>query len=134
MFRIASLVEGRISRKTFWQRFLGLWLAALVIFAIPVVANEIFGSGAPADVTAGVSDGAVAKPGPIAMLFHLLCIALIIASVTAVPIPRFHDRNKSGWRVLLILLPYIGFLWVLGECGLLQGTKEENEYGLPPEN
>jgi uncharacterized membrane protein YhaH (DUF805 family) len=132
MFRIASLVEGRISRKTFWLRFGGLWLAALVIFAIPVIAGQVSGVEAPA---VNFSDLASAPPpGPGTMLFHLLGLALILASVTVIPIPRFHDRDKSGWRVLLILLPYIGFLWVIGECGLMPGTNEENEYGLPPED
>jgi hypothetical protein len=34
---------------------------------------------------------------------------------------RFRDRGKSGWWALLYIVPGIGWLWILIECGFLPG-------------
>jgi hypothetical protein len=34
---------------------------------------------------------------------------------------RLHDRNKSGWWAALYLLPFVGWLWLVIECGILPG-------------
>ena len=50
----------------------------------------------------------------------------------AVGVKRWHDRNKSGWWMLIILVPVIGSLWYLIECGFLKGTTGPNTYGPDP--
>ena len=50
----------------------------------------------------------------------------------AVAVKRYHDRNKSGWWVLIVFLPVIGGLWYLIECGFLRGTPGPNTYGPDP--
>ncbi len=53
----------------------------------------------------------------------------------AVLVKRWHDREKSGWMVLLILIPVVnivGFFWTLIECGFLEGTIGPNRYGPDP--
>jgi uncharacterized membrane protein YhaH (DUF805 family) len=40
----------------------------------------------------------------------------------AVAVKRDHDRDKSGWWILIIFLSVIGALWYLIECGFLRGT------------
>ncbi len=45
---------------------------------------------------------------------------------------RYHDRNKSGWWVLIVFVPVIGGLWYLIECGFLRGTPGPNNYGPDP--
>jgi uncharacterized membrane protein YhaH (DUF805 family) len=57
---------------------------------------------------------------------------LVIWPSLAVSIKRWHDRNKSGWWVLISLVPFIGWLWALIETGALPGTIGPNEYGLDP--
>jgi len=47
-------------------------------------------------------------------------------------VKRYHDRDKSGWWVLIIFLPVIGALWYLIECGFLRGTDGNNAYGPDP--
>lgn len=49
----------------------------------------------------------------------------------AVQVRRWHDRNKSGWWVLLNFIPIIGFFWVLIENGFLVGTSssQANRFG-----
>ena len=47
-------------------------------------------------------------------------------------IKRFHDRDKSGWWVLLNLVPVIGWLWALIDNGFLRGTDGPNRFGENP--
>lgn len=46
-------------------------------------------------------------------------------------IKRWHDRGKSGWWVLIVLVPIIGAVWALIETGFLSGDETANRYGLP---
>ena len=50
----------------------------------------------------------------------------------AVLVKRWHDRDKSGWWVLITLIPFIGWIWQLIECGFLDGTPGSNKYGPSP--
>jgi len=61
--------------------------------------------------------------------------ALVLASlwpILAVQVKRWHDRNKSGWWVLINLIPVIGGVWSLVENGFLKGTGGPNRYGPNP--
>jgi len=40
----------------------------------------------------------------------------------AVFVKRWHDCDKSGWWILVNLIPVIGWLWTLIECGFFEGT------------
>ena len=50
----------------------------------------------------------------------------------AIGIKRWHDRDKSGWMMLIGFIPYIGALWTLIECGCLRGTEGANRFGGDP--
>ncbi len=50
----------------------------------------------------------------------------------AVFIKRWHDRDKSGWMMLINLIPFVGWIWTLIECGFLDGTQGPNKYGASP--
>ena len=39
-----------------------------------------------------------------------------------------HDRNKSGWTILITLIPFIGALILLIMC-IPEGDKDENKFG-----
>jgi uncharacterized membrane protein YhaH (DUF805 family) len=54
---------------------------------------------------------------------------LLLWPALAVSIKRWHDRNKSGWWVLVGLLPLVGWIWVLIENGMLRGTMGPNRFG-----
>ena len=47
-------------------------------------------------------------------------------------IKRWHDRDKSGWWTLINLIPVVGTLWTLVECGFLRGTAGANRFGPNP--
>jgi len=59
---------------------------------------------------------------------------LVLWPAIAVSVKRWHDRDKSGWWVLLSLVPLIGWLWALIENGLLRGTPGANRFGPPQDS
>ena len=46
----------------------------------------------------------------------------------AVSIRRLHDVGKSGWFLLIILIPSIGAIWLL-VLACIEGNKFENKWG-----
>jgi uncharacterized membrane protein YhaH (DUF805 family) len=97
--------EGRVSRKVFW-------LYGLLLL-IPVY------------LIAGVAFAISAKLGLI------VAIPLYIVAVWvgfAIQIKRWHDRDKSGWWMLLSLIPLVN-IWAFIETGFLRGTEGENRFG-----
>ena len=64
-------------------------------------------------------------------------VALLVLIVAfwislAIAVKRWHDRGKSGWWVLIALVPVIGGFWYIIECGFLKGTTGANAYGADP--
>jgi len=105
--------EGRVNRKQFW-----LWLI-LPLTAIGILLALVDGATGDYDPETGI--------GLLSGIFALLSL---IPSVI-VYIKRFHDRDKSGWWVLIGLIPIIGAIWLLIELGFLQGTPGPNRFGPP---
>src|SRR6476619_2368481 len=52
----------------------------------------------------------------IGVLSGIFALASLIPAVI-VYIKRFHDRDKSGWWVLIGFIPIIGAIWLLIEVG-----------------
>jgi uncharacterized membrane protein YhaH (DUF805 family) len=63
-------------------------------------------------------------------LSGLFVLASIIPAIL-VDIKRWHDRDKSGWWMLITLVPIIGAIWLLIELGFLKGTPGPNQFGSP---
>jgi tetraacyldisaccharide 4'-kinase len=57
-------------------------------------------------------------------------LAILIPSI-AVTVRRLHDINKSGWMILVSLIPFIGGIWLL-ILMCLEGTLGPNDYGEDP--
>ena len=64
-------------------------------------------------------------------LFSGIFALLSLIPAIIVHIKRFHDRDKSGWWVLIGLIPIIGAIWLLIELGFLKGTPGPNRFGSP---
>jgi uncharacterized membrane protein YhaH (DUF805 family) len=62
----------------------------------------------------------------------VIVFVIVLWITISIGVRRFHDRNKSGWWVLIALVPVIGGLWYLIECGFLKGTTGPNNYGPDP--
>jgi uncharacterized membrane protein YhaH (DUF805 family) len=58
-------------------------------------------------------------------------IAVIIPSI-GVAIRRLHDTNKSGWFILLGLIPFVGFI-ILIVFYAMEGTNGPNDHGAAAE-
>lgn len=77
-----------------------------------------------ASVIAGASLGALT------VLPVIVLIALLVPSI-AVSIRRLHDLDKSGWWVLLALIPLIGAI-ILLIWSIKRGTVGLNRFGADP--
>jgi uncharacterized membrane protein YhaH (DUF805 family) len=99
---------GRSSRKEFWM-FQLLFVAAFIVCAV-------------LSVLIGAEGAAV-----------LLALGLLgtVVPLIAVEVRRFHDQGKSGWFVLLNIIPYIGWA-IVCVFMLLPGAEDDNKYGPNP--
>lgn len=97
--------EGRASLSAYW------WYA-LALFVVDIVL-EIF----------SVAIGSL----PLTMLI-LLVMFVVGLSGLSVAVRRLHDTDKSGWMLLLGLIPFIGGIIVL-VLMLLPGTPGQNRFG-----
>jgi uncharacterized membrane protein YhaH (DUF805 family) len=64
------------------------------------------------------------------ILIILAALALILPSL-AVGVRRLHDTGKSGWFILISLVPFIGSLILLIFMAT-DGNPETNQYGPSP--
>ena len=64
-------------------------------------------------------------------VFNLLYNLLILIPSLAVAVRRLHDVGKSGWVLLIGLIPLVGAIWLL--ILLLRDSEAgENKYGPNP--
>ena len=103
--------EGRINRQPFW-------MATLVLVVINIIASVV--------ITALFGDSTLVQ-----LLQFLVALALLYPSL-AVAAKRWHDRDKSGWWTLIVLIPLVGPLWYVIECGFLRGTDGPSRFGPDP--
>lgn len=134
-------VTGRINRGTYWfAQF--IWSIAFVFFACAGLWI------ADRDMTATQDK-----------LFYILSVPIIfglVYSTCAIAMKRFHDRDKSGWWIVPLILipsppgdiveritgkPYgdvwsivsgLILLWACVELGFLAGTATQNRFGDAP--
>ena len=103
--------NGRSRRKEFWMWVLFVILATIVLTILDSIlglgGRTVAGPSSSATPTmTSFGYGAAASGGILTMIFSL---AILIPNL-AVSVRRLHDTNRSGWWILLPLLPYgIGF-------------------------
>ncbi|MBC8355354.1 MAG: DUF805 domain-containing protein [Planctomycetes bacterium] len=104
--------QGRIPRRVYWATTLAL---LFVFYAIVFAVVSLFGPDSNVPT----------------IVFLMLYIPLIWVSL-AIQVKRWHDRDKSGWWILVGVIPIIGPLWAFAETGCLRGTVGPNSYGADP--
>jgi uncharacterized membrane protein YhaH (DUF805 family) len=105
--------KGRIGRQTYWLNYLGMMVIfSMIFFAL------IWALGGQTE-------------SPIFSIMTLVLYIPIIWISFALTVKRWHDRNKSGWWLLIIFVPLIGPIWSFIENGCLAGDVESNNYGAP---
>ena len=102
-------LDGRIDRRTWWLWGVAAPLGLALYFTVLLR-------------VVGMSPRATEVAVNLALLWPAL----------AVSVKRWHDRGKSGWWVLVALVPLAGWLWVLIENGLLRGDAGPNRFGDAP--
>jgi uncharacterized membrane protein YhaH (DUF805 family) len=122
--RLLLSLDGRITRRDYWLRGVLPLLVGLVVLAalLPV---EAFVRFVP-------STYAMAHPFAIITPLSYVEIAAATWISIAVGAKRYHDRNRSGWFLLIYFIPVIGPLWVWIELGFLRGTNGPNRFGRDP--
>src|ERR1700681_2391096 len=118
--RLLFSFEGRISRAPYW----------LVLLAVLFIDSAAFGAVGGVELLDGDTI-AVERKGA-SRFWALLVVLLSLWIGLVVTVKRWHDRNKSGRWVLLNLVPVVGWLWTLVECGFLKGTTGPNRFGQDP--
>lgn len=64
------------------------------------------------------------------LVFYIVFLLCLMWAALASSVKRYHDRNKSGWWVLVVLIPFLGPIIQLVELGFLPGIDEGNMYGV----
>ena len=94
--------SGRASKSEYWW----FWLYNIILYLLQFVFQ-----------------------GDLALLLYLVVIANFIPMIAA-GVRRIHDSNKSGWHLLIGVIPLIG-LWVLVILAQ-DGSKGKNRFGPKP--
>jgi len=106
-------IDGRFNRAKYWLAYLPLELVSL----LATYGDFLTGS---LDTETGI--------GPISGLASILMLWPSIS----IMVKRCHDRDRSGWFLLILLIPLIGGLWILVELGFMKGTTGDNRFGTDP--
>ena len=118
--------EGRITRSAYWLKFT---LPYIVIFgALTALGMMLAGPTDAYGMPMGPPSTAATIVNAITGLFGLVALWPSLA----VAAKRWHDRGKSGWWTLIVLVPIVGSIWMLVECGFLRGTDGANRFGADP--
>jgi uncharacterized membrane protein YhaH (DUF805 family) len=99
--------QGRAARSEFWWFVLFYFLVNLVIIAIGSLSETLGG-----------------------ILNFIVWLGLLLPSL-AVSIRRLHDTDRTGWWILLYLIPVIGTI-VLIIFFAQRGTHGDNRFGPDP--
>jgi uncharacterized membrane protein YhaH (DUF805 family) len=108
--------NGRARRKEYWMWTLYYTIVLLFAMVLDNVLGlnfELFGQ----DLGYG-------------WLYVTIGITHLIPGLGIV-VRRLHDVGKSGWFYLIILIPLIGFIWIL-VLFCTEGDKEDNKWGSNP--
>lgn len=104
--------SGRARRKEYW-----MFVLFNVIFAI---------IAAILDNALGIAIKGIGY-GPIYGLYALV----VLLPGLGVAVRRLHDVGKSGWMILVVLIPIIGAIWLLVLL-VSDSVPGENKYGPNP--
>ena len=118
--------SGRSRRKEYWMFALFQFIVAMVLVAVMFAG----GFGSVNEMTGQAEPGTLFYIG--IGLLVIFGLGSFIPSL-AVSVRRFHDQDKSGWFLLLQLIPYIGGIIVLVFM-CLDGTRGPNRFGPDPKD
>lgn len=104
--------QGRASRSQYWYFVLFSFLISLAISIVTGILGSILGTSI------------------FSFLSVIYSLAVLVPSV-CLAIRRLHDSGKSGWFLLLGLIPLIGAI-ILIVLMVLDSEADRNQYGPNP--
>ncbi|MGD1086887.1 MAG: MFS transporter, partial [Verrucomicrobiota bacterium] len=124
--------EGRIPRANFW----GTLILAGILTAFIYLMTSLIGIGGTKLYVAGDSVGKVlntifVRPNNIAFIkwFRVAWLAGVAWVCAALFAKRWHDLGKTGWLVLINLVPGLGTLVSVGILGISKSAPDAAKYG-----
>ena len=108
--------NGRARRKEYWMWT--LYYTIVLLFAMVL------------DNVLGLNFELLGQDLGYGWLYVTVGITHLIPGLGIV-VRRLHDVGKSGWFYLIILIPLIGFIWIL-VLFCTEGVKEDNKWGSNP--
>jgi uncharacterized membrane protein YhaH (DUF805 family) len=107
-----AVFSGRSRRKEYWYFVLCNVIVSLVLSGLDALL------------------GTFSSSANLGLLSGIYALAIIIPTL-AVSVRRLHDIDRTGWWVLIHLVPVIGSI-VLLVFAVLDGTPGENRFGSNP--
>ena len=115
--------SGRATRQEYWTFYLFQFLVSIGLGILTGIGFAILAAG---------SSGGWVLAGPAGLAFLGFSLYTLIPMLAA-GARRLHDRDMSGWFLLLGLIPYIGGIIVIVLL-VLPGDEHENRFGPVPVN
>jgi uncharacterized membrane protein YhaH (DUF805 family) len=113
--------QGRVNRAKFWL------VNIVVVVVVTIIIDVLFGGVA----ASGDPRAAIASVGIVGGIIALVLYIVLFWISLAIAVKRCHDRNRSGWFILLSFVPILN-IWYIIEVGFLRGTSGPNSYGPDP--
>jgi uncharacterized membrane protein YhaH (DUF805 family) len=124
VLRRYATFTGRARRTEFWMFTLFNAIVGIVLAAVDAL---VFGTGSFTALSGGGSASVGVSVGLLSTLYSL---AVFLPGL-AVTVRRLHDTDRSGWWVLIALVPFVGGI-VLLVLLVLEGTRGPNRHGYDP--
>ena len=115
-----AVFSGRAHREEYWM----FVLFNLIFVIAAMLIDNLLGSTFKIDTGYGV------QALPYGYVYLLYTLAVLIPAL-AVAARRLHDVGKSGWMLLICLIPIVGGIWLLVLL-VTDSQPGENQYGLNP--
>lgn len=104
--------SGRARRKEYWMFVLFNLIFAILAFLLDVILAKVM------------------ETSFFGIFYGLYCLFVSIPGL-AVAVRRLHDTGRSGWWILISLIPIIGGIWYF-VLMVTEGDQGENQYGESP--
>lgn len=105
--------NGRARRTEYWMYL----LFNIIFLIVAAVLDNVLGLKFNSQV-------------PYGFIYMIYSLAVFLPGL-AVAVRRLHDVGKSGWFILISLIPIIGGIWLIILMAT-DGTPGTNEYGVNP--
>jgi uncharacterized membrane protein YhaH (DUF805 family) len=113
--------DGRARRQEFWM----FVLFNFIFGVVAGILDNVLGLNFKSSYSSSYS--AYASTGYISMIYSLA----VLLPTLAVAVRRLHDIGKSGWMILVGLIPFVGWIWLL-VLYVTEGQQGPNQYGPDP--